>query len=92
MQDSTIFNGTIRENVDPLNERTDGEIMEAIEKCCLKNLVEARNGLDANLDGTNLSVGEKQLVCIARAVLRKIKIVLIDEATASIDTETEHTI
>ncbi|CAK67069.1 unnamed protein product (macronuclear) [Paramecium tetraurelia] len=94
MQDSTIFDGTLRENIDPLNQRTDEEIINVLEQCCLKDLVKQRNGLNTQISegGDNLSSGEKQLICIARAVLKKSKVVLIDEATANIDVETEHKI
>ncbi|CAD8125126.1 unnamed protein product [Paramecium sonneborni] len=94
MQDSTIFDGTLRENIDPLNQRTDEEIIQVLEQCCLKDLTTQRNGLNTQISegGDNLSSGEKQLICIARAVLKKSKVVLIDEATANIDVETEHKI
>jgi len=62
-----------------------------MDQCCLTELVAKREGLGTKVleGGENLSAGEKQLVCIARAVLKKSKIVLIDEATANIDIETE---
>lgn len=61
MQDATIFDGTLRDNIDPLKLRTDEDIMEAIDKCCLNDLVERRNGLDSSISegGDNLSAGEK---------------------------------
>ncbi|CAD8204753.1 unnamed protein product [Paramecium octaurelia] len=94
LQDPVIFTGTIRQNLDPLKTCSDEEIMKVIEECCLLQLINDRNGLNTSINegGDNLSAGEKQLICIARAILKKSKIVLIDEATANIDIETEQKI
>ncbi|XP_058124847.1 ATP-binding cassette sub-family C member 10 [Anopheles ziemanni] len=93
-QDPFLFNGTVRENLDPRAVHIDSEIWEAIT-CCLANpLVQALGGLDAKLDvsGSNLSAGQKQLLCLTRALLKKSKIVLIDEGTANLDFESESAI
>mmetsp|Transcript_24977 Transcript_24977/g.28657 ORF Transcript_24977/g.28657 Transcript_24977/m.28657 type:complete len:195 (-) Transcript_24977:38-622(-) len=94
-QDTALFEHTLRFNLDPDNKATDGEIMELVNKAALTNLV-LRDplGLDAKIHvkGGNLSSGEKQLICICRAILRKKKIVIMDEATANIDVQTEKTI
>ncbi|CAK61098.1 unnamed protein product (macronuclear) [Paramecium tetraurelia] len=94
LQDAVIFNGTIKENLDPLGLRSDQEILDSINQCCLNRLVSNREGLMTRISegGDNLSAGEKQLICIARAILKKTKIVIIDEGTANIDVETEHKI
>ncbi|CAD8205655.1 unnamed protein product [Paramecium pentaurelia] len=94
LQDAVIFDGTIKDNLDPLGLRSDSEILSSINQCCLNRLVSNRDGLMTKISesGDNLSAGEKQLICIARAVLKKTKIVIIDEATANIDVETEHKI
>ncbi|CAD8189167.1 unnamed protein product [Paramecium octaurelia] len=93
-QDAVIFHGTIRQNLDPIGQCHDEDIKKVLNDCCLEKFLNERNGLDTmiNESGDNLSAGEKQLICIARAILKKAKIILIDEATANIDLETEEKI
>ena len=88
-----MFKGTIRYNLDPTEERTDAEIYEVLEKAQLTPLIKDE-GLDLKVEenGNNLSSGEKQLICISRAILRKSKVVILDEATSNIDIITEQSI
>ncbi|KAJ0781839.1 putative ABC-type xenobiotic transporter [Helianthus annuus] len=91
-QEPILFEGTVRSNIDPIGQHSDEEIWRSLERCQLNDVVAAKPGkLDSAVvdNGDNWSVGQRQLLCLGRVMLKHSKLLFMDEATASVDSQTD---
>ncbi|ATZ58539.1 hypothetical protein BCIN_16g02970 [Botrytis cinerea B05.10] len=88
-QEPFFLKGTLRDNLDPHGVSEDASLIKALEMVSLKSIIPSTNNLDCEMDAEVLSHGQKQLFCLARAIVRPAKILIMDEATSNVDQETD---